>query len=393
MPGEGFEPPCPNGRAGLSRQRLTSFATRARGSTVDVHGRLPAQSTATSGYTSSCRSRIRRSPHARGSLSTQNPGRTARPYAVPTAPVRRAPRPDDAAREPGRLRGPGRPLPVAAAVVLPPHAGLQGGRRGRAPGGLRRGVQRDDGRRTAAERAAVAVPHRPQPQPQPPAPPARGRRRLDGHPSRRGRHHDGRQGPAPRGPAAAGLRRPGSRRDAAHRAAAARDRCAELRPDRRGDGDDNPGDQVAAGPGADVAGRGGRGARADVRRGSRRARRGRRGPEAYELAGAPPHQVVRALRGVQAICGPTTRRWPRSSRSRRCCCSRSLSSPTSVPATPRPPAARALLAQRRRPVARWPPAARCRPASARSPRRPPPGSPRSRSSARAPPRSSTCAIT
>ena len=55
------------------------------------------------------------------------------------------------------------PLPVAPARVLPPHARLPRGCRGRAAGGVRRRLQRDAGRRAPDQPAAVAVPHRPQP--------------------------------------------------------------------------------------------------------------------------------------------------------------------------------------------------------------------------------------
>ena len=50
-------------------------------------------------------------------------------------------------RQPRRLRGARPALPVAAAGLLPPHARLARGRRGRAAGGLRRRLQRDPGRR------------------------------------------------------------------------------------------------------------------------------------------------------------------------------------------------------------------------------------------------------
>ncbi len=73
-------------------------------------------------------------------------------------------------------------------VLLPAHAQLARGRRGRPAGGLRRRLQRRARRRARDQRAAVAVPHRPQPLAQPPAPRIRRRRRLDGRPLRRPRH-------------------------------------------------------------------------------------------------------------------------------------------------------------------------------------------------------------
>ena len=60
-------------------------------------------------------------------------------------------------------------------------------------------LQRDPRRRPPDQRAAVAVPDRPQPQPQPPAPDPGHRRRLDGHPPVRPRRHHRGQGPRARG--------------------------------------------------------------------------------------------------------------------------------------------------------------------------------------------------
>ena len=91
---------------------------------------------------------------------------------------------------------------------------------------------------------------------------------------------DRRQGPQARGLPAAARRRPRAARDAAHGAAAARDRRAQLRPDRRGDGDHDPVGQVAARARARVARRGRRGAPDVVRGGPLRAGRGRRGAQA-----------------------------------------------------------------------------------------------------------------
>ena len=192
--------------------------------------------------------------------------------------------------QPGRLRGARRPLPVAPARVLPAHARLQGGRRGRAAGGLRRRLQRDARRRARDQRAAVAVPDRAQPLAQPPAPraarsawtrwtstcPSAASTTADKVHKREEFRH-------------AHRRRPGPAGDAAHRAAAARDRRALLRADRRGDGDDGPVGQVAARARPRVAGRGRRGAPADLRGGPRRARRGRRGPARARAAPVRRH--------------------------------------------------------------------------------------------------------
>ena len=113
-------------------------------------------------------------------------------------------------------------------------------------------------------------------------------------------------------------------RDPAHRAASARDRGALLRGDRRDDGHDDPGGQVAARAGADVARRGDPLAPAHLRRGAARARRGGRGPAQGLGPGAPPRQALRAVRTSSAAsCARTprrSRRWRRSGRWR--CCSR-----------------------------------------------------------------------
>src|SRR3954451_23101811 len=246
-----------------------------------------------------------REPSLRLGSLCPHPRRRRRPRPWPDAPaappVRRATRRADASRQPGGVRGAGRPLPVAAPGVLPPHAVLARGRRGRAAGGLRGGVQRDDRRRAAAQRAAVAVPDRAQPLAEPPAPRAGDRRRLDGRAPLRARHDDGRQGAQARGVPPAHGGRPGAAGDPADRAAPARDRRAVLRADRRGDGDHGPVDQVAARARARVARRGGRGAAAHLRGGPRGARRGRRGPEAHDRAGPPPPAHVRALRRLPQV--------------------------------------------------------------------------------------------
>ena len=126
----------------------------------------------------------------RGSLCSQTPWRlrTPGPDAAAAPAGRRAPGRAHAQGQPGGLRGAGRALPGAAARVLPPHAGVARGRRGRPAGGLRRRVQRDARRRPADQRAAVAVPDRAQPLPEPPAQADGDRRGLDGRPPRRERH-------------------------------------------------------------------------------------------------------------------------------------------------------------------------------------------------------------
>ena len=234
------------------------------------------------------------------------------------------------------------------------------GRRGRAAGGLRRRLQRHARRRARDQRAALAVPDRPQPLAQPPAP----RRRRSAWtrwtstcPSTASRPPTGSH--TPRGVPAAHRRRAGAARDAAHRAAAARDRCALLRADRRGDGDHGAVGQVAARARPRVAGRGRRGPAADVRGGPRRARRGRRGPRAHQRPGPAPPAHVRALRAVPQAAAPDQQGAGRDpARSRRCCCSRRRCSPTcgttaagggrhAPPPARRPPAPAGAAARRR----------------------------------------------
>ena len=126
-----------------------------------------------------------------------------------------------------------------------------------------------------------------------------------------------------------------------------------------------------------------------LRRGARRARRGRRGPAPHDRARrAATCASATAARRSASSCARPTARWPPSSRSGRCCCSRSSCSPTSAPRPARaaaPPAAGAgcdrrgrgrgqrAVGRRRR---RWPP-------------RPPPGWPPPRSSPPARSRSTT----
>ncbi len=191
----------------------------------------------------------------RGSFSppTRRLRRPSRSFAAAEIAVGRASRRARTAWESGCLRGARGAVSVAAARVLPAHAVLEGGRGGRAAGGLRGRVQRDARRRPADQRAAVAVPDRAQPVPEPPAQAAGDRRRLDGRPPRRPRHDDRRPRPQARGLPDAPRGRRRAARDPAHRAAAARDRRAVLRADRRGDGDDGPVGQVAAGARAGLA--------------------------------------------------------------------------------------------------------------------------------------------
>ena len=238
---------------------------------------------------------------------------------------------------------------------------LQGGRRGRAAGGVRRRLQRDPRRRARDQRAAVAVPDRAQPLAEPPAPRAGGRRGLDGRAPLRGRADDRRQGAQARGVPAADRRRAGPAGDAAHRAAAARDRRAVLRADRRGDGDHRAVGEVAARARAGVARRGRRGAAAVLRRGARRARRGGRGPDAHDA------------RRCAATCAPASAAPPSASS---CARPTTARSPALFPVGPLFLLKKTLLAQlgttaaagggaaaarrRRRPPPAPPPAARCR---------------------------------
>src|ERR1019366_6599728 len=118
--------------------------------------------------------------------------------------------------------------PVAPVVLLPPHAQLARGRRGRPAGGLRRGLQRRSRRRARDQRAPMALPHRAQPLAQPPSPHLRHRRGLDGRALLRERPLHQRQGAAQGELPRADRRRPRAPRDPAHGAAAARDRRALL---------------------------------------------------------------------------------------------------------------------------------------------------------------------
>ena len=90
-----------------------------------------------------------------GSLGS-HPRRRRRPcpFSAAAAAVGRAPDHAHPARQPPRLRGAGLALPGAPAGVLPPHALQPRGRRGRAAGGLRGRVQRDQRGRPRDQRAA-----------------------------------------------------------------------------------------------------------------------------------------------------------------------------------------------------------------------------------------------
>ena len=99
------------------------------------------------------------------------PSRADRALSSPSPPERReADRPHQA-RAPRRLRSARSALSAAPARVLPPHARLHRGRRGRAAGGLRRLLQRHLRRRAADQRPPLALPDRAQPLPEPPPPP------------------------------------------------------------------------------------------------------------------------------------------------------------------------------------------------------------------------------
>ena len=237
------------------------------------------------------------------------------------------------------------------------------------------------------QRAAVALPDRAQPQSEPPPPRTGHRRRLDGHPLRRGRPVHRRQGLQARGVPAPRRGRPEPAGDAAHRAPPPRDRRPLLRADLRGHGDDHPRRQVAARARSRLARRGVRIAPHELRRGAPRAGRRRRGPGEAHPASAAPRQGLPALRRVpRASALPTTGRSPPSSRSAPSSCSRSFCSSTSAPPPPR--------RTRQGPRAAPPPASGVASgaaigASAGSPARPPPGSPPPPLSRRAPSRFST----
>ena len=241
-------------------------------------------------------------------------------------------------------------------VLLPPHARLARGRRGRPAGGLRRRLQRGARRRARDQRAPVALPDRAQPLAQPPAPRDRrsaSTRWTSTSPSTASRPSD------------KVMRRESFReliadvhaaaRDAAHRAAAARDRRALLRADRARDGDDRAVGQVAARARAHLARRGRRGAQAELRRGPPRARRSRRGPRQAEPARAPPRARLRALpRPSRSSSRRTTTRSPR------CCPSAPLlHAQEAAPRQARPQRLGRRRARRRR--ARAPPPAPARP--------------------------------
>ena len=169
----------------------------------------------------------------------------------------------------------------------------------------------------------------------------------------RARRDDRRQGRQPRGVPRADHRRRRPAGDAAHGAAAARDRRALLRADRRGDGDDDPERQVAAGARPRVARRGRRGAPALLRGGAHRAGRDRRGP-------APPHDARR--------CAATCARASAARRSAPSCARSSKALAMLLPVGPLLLAkklfSRTSASRRRRRGRRRPPAA---PRSARRP--------------------------
>ena len=241
---------------------------------------------------------------------------------------------------------------------------------------------------------------------------------MDHHFSEHGATHR-RQGPRARGVPPAGGRHPRAARDPEDRARAARDGRAVLRADRRGDGDDGPQRQVAAGARARVAGRGRRGAPAVLRRGPDRAR-----PRSPRASSGDPARSSAATCAAASAAPPSaassrrpTARSPRCCRSGRWWCStsslflhlgHSAASGSTASATaaassaggrrcrrgarPRAPGAARRRCGRRRRRRRWPvarsagPAGSSRPASARSPARPRPGWRRQRSSPRAPSR-------
>ena len=165
MPGVGLEPTRPRGQSGLSRPRLPVTPPGRTASLVSGRRRrlrcARPRGGPDAGFWAGYPVRSNFSAPAGlsravprlslfGSLGS-HPRRRRRPRALAAAAaaVGRAADHAHPARQPPRVRGAGRPLPVAAARVLPPHAVEPRGRRGRAAGGLRRRVQRDPRRRRA----------------------------------------------------------------------------------------------------------------------------------------------------------------------------------------------------------------------------------------------------
>ena len=188
MPGGGLEPPCPCGQPVLSRPCLTNSTTRAAAlaERIQPRPRLDERRNSLPPREFQCATGGTLSPTAWKSQALRYSGAVGCRGPTPllrlqsderlVALTRRG---NQAAYEALVARYQARLL-----AVLPPHARLARGRRGRAAGGLRRRVQRDAGRRPADQRAAVAVPDRAQPLPEPPAPHAGHRGRLDGRPPR-----------------------------------------------------------------------------------------------------------------------------------------------------------------------------------------------------------------
>ena len=128
----GSRTPTPHaGRPGLSRLRLpvppperwTRVLTPAEGTLACPAG----PGTARRGTPQRSGSAVFFSWYQRGSLNTEERRRAghARAQPVPAPAIRRAPRRDHPARQPGRLRGARRPLQLAAARLHASHARLQ----------------------------------------------------------------------------------------------------------------------------------------------------------------------------------------------------------------------------------------------------------------------------
>src|SRR5215218_3213643 len=156
MPGVGFEPTT---HTGFKPAASTSWATRAparvvrgrpRRAQLPARYRVPGTGTRSESSAWKLRTSAYRGPPCAG-----------RALTAPAPAGGRAAGRAHAPGSPGRLRSTGPALSAAPARLLPPHARLEGGRRGRAPGGVRGRLQRTSGRRPPDQRAAVALPDRP----------------------------------------------------------------------------------------------------------------------------------------------------------------------------------------------------------------------------------------
>ena len=303
--------------------------------------------------------------------------------------TRRAPDRAHPARPPRRLRGARAALPAAAARLLPPHARLAGGRRGRAPGGLRRRLQRDAAPTTARSTRARGSTGSP-------ATAASTTCAARSRPARtRWTCSSATAAPAPRTPSTS-----------ARSSARSSPTCSELPETQRTalllrEIDALSYDQIAEAMDTTVPSVKSLLVRARVSLaeaaearlltcdgGPARARPGGRGPRPHHGAGAPPPQGAATAAAPSApSCARPTRRSPRSTRSARSCSSRSCG--WRRLGLGGAGAARRRRQRRRRPpasggvagvghdrgAAASPRAAPSPPASRRSPRRPPPAWP------------------